>query len=54
MEIINGDKEFNKDIEEKIHIKSFDKIKQSLKKKHPNLSIELNLISLNKTIKRFE
>jgi len=52
--ILNGDKEFSKDIEEKIHSKSFDKIKQSLKKKHPNLSIELNLISLNKTIKRFE
>ena len=40
--------------EEKIHVESFNKIKKLLKKKHPNLSIELNLISLDKSIKKFE
>ena len=52
--IANGDKEFNPINEEKIHVESFNKIKKLLKKKHPNLSIELNLISLDKSIKKFE
>ena len=45
---INGKKEFSELNEKKIHKKSFEEIKKSLKNKYPNLSIELNLISLNK------
>ncbi|NSW89042.1 carbonic anhydrase [bacterium] len=52
--IINPSKEFNQENEEKIHISSFEKIKKALKRKHPNLKIELNLISLDKTVKKFK
>ena len=51
--IANTNKEFNDEIEEEIHTKSFKKIKDSLRKRHPSLSIELNLISLDKTIKTY-
>ena len=50
--IVNKNKEFNKIIEEKIHIKSFEQIKRTLKKKHPTIKIELNLISLDGKIKK--
>lgn len=50
---INGKKEFSELNEKKIHKKSFEEIKKSLKNKYPNLSIELNLISLNKKIEKF-
>ena len=51
--IANTNKEFNDEIEEEIHTKSFKRIKDSLRKRHPSLSIELNLISLDKTIKTY-
>jgi carbonic anhydrase len=50
---INGKKEFSELNEKKIHKKSFEEIKKSLKNKYTNLSIELNLISLNKKIEKF-
>ena len=50
---INGKKEFSELNEKKIHKKSFEEIKKSLKNKYPNLSIELNIISLNKKIEKF-
>jgi carbonic anhydrase len=52
--IANNNDKFNEEIEEEIHIKSFKKIKESLKERHPNLSIELNLMSLDETVKRYE
>ena len=51
--IINGKKNFNFDNETKIHQKSFKELKKTLKKKYPNLQIELILISLNKKIEIF-
>ena len=51
--IISGKKNFNFDNETKIHQKSFQELKKTLKKKYPNLQIELILISLNKKIEIF-
>ena len=48
--IINGNKEFSRINETKIHKDSFKKIKKKFKKKYPKLSIELNIISLNSGI----
>ena len=45
--IVNGKKEFTPQNEMKIHKNSFEKIKFNLKKKHPRLKVELNLMSLN-------
>ena len=51
--IVNGKKEFSSQNEIKIHEKSFEKIKSNLKKKHPRLKVELNLMSLNGRIDKF-
>ena len=51
--IVNGKKEFSLQNEMKIHENSFEKIKLNLKKKHPRLKVELNLMSLNGRIDKF-
>ena len=51
--IVNGRKEFTPQNEMKIHENSFEKIKSNLKKKHPSLKVELNLMSLNGRIDKF-
>jgi len=52
--IIYGKKVFSKFNEQKIHNNSFKKIKKIFKKKYPKLNIELNIISLNKKIKKYK
>ena len=52
--IINGNKEFSRINETKIHKDSFKKIKKIFKKKYPKLSIELNIISLNGRIEKYK
>lgn len=52
--IINGKKFFSNDIETKIHKDSFKKIKKLFKKKYPNLTIELNIISISKKVKTYK
>ena len=51
--IVNGKKEFSLQNEMKIHEYTFEKIKFNLKKKHPSLKVELNLMSLNGRIDKF-
>ena len=51
--IINGNKDFSKINETKVHKNSFKIIKRIFKKKYPKLIIELKLISLNKKIENF-
>jgi carbonic anhydrase len=51
--IVNGKKKFSKEKEKKIHHDSFIKIKKILKKKYPKIKIDLNIISLNGKIKKF-
>ena len=51
--IINGKKEFNRGNETKIHKNSFLKLKKLFRKKYPQLSIELKLISLNQKVENF-
>ena len=51
--IINGKKEFNRANETNIHKNSFLKLKKLFKKKYPNLTIELKLISLNQKVENF-
>ena len=50
--IANGKKEFTSANEKKIHKTSFIELKKKLSKKFPKLKIDLNLISLNKKIKK--
>tara|TARA_B100000902_G_C27166174_1_gene841305 strand:- start:517 stop:930 length:414 start_codon:yes stop_codon:yes gene_type:complete len=50
--IANGKKEFNSLNENKIHKVSFNKLKKIVKKKFPKLKIDLNLMSINKKIKK--
>ena len=52
--IINGNKEFSRINETKIHKDSFKKIKKIFKKKYPKLSIELNILSLDKKIETYK
>ena len=52
--IANGKKEFNSLNEDKIHKVSFNKLKKIVKKKFPKLKIDLNLMSINKKIKKFK
>jgi len=52
--IINREKIFSNDIETNIHRDSFQKIKKLFKKKYPRLSIELNIISLNKKVETYK
>jgi len=52
--IVNGKKEFNSSNEDKIHKVSFNKLKKIVKKKFPKLKIDLNLMSINKKIKKFK
>ena len=51
--IINGKKEFNRVNETKIHKNSFLKLKKLFRKKYPQLTIELKLISLNQKVENF-
>ncbi len=51
--IANQKKEFKASDEMKIHLNSFFKIKKTIKKKFPNLKIELYLMSLDKRVKKF-
>ena len=51
--IINGKKEFNSANETKIHKNSFLKLKKLFRKKYPQLTIELKLISLNQKVENF-
>ncbi len=51
--IVNGNRNLKKMDETKIHKKSFMKVKKIFKKKYPNLSIELKIISLNKKVENF-
>ena len=51
--IINGNKEFSRINETKVHKISFQKIKKIFKKKYPNLKIELKLISIDQKIENF-
>ena len=51
--IANGKKEFSPINEKKIHKESFFKIKKQIKKKFPNLKVELNLISSDNKITEF-
>ena len=50
--IANGKKEFNSLNENKIHKVTFNKLKRIVKKKFPKLKIDLNLMSINKKIKK--
>ena len=52
--IINGNKEFSKINETKVHKTSFQKLKKIFKKKYPKLKIELKLVSLNKKIQNYK
>ena len=52
--IVNGKKEFNSINENNIHILSFNKLKKIIKKKFPKLKIDLNLMSINRKIKKFK
>ena len=52
--IINGKKIFSNDIETHIHRESLQKIKKLFKNKYPRLSIELNIISLNKKVDTYK
>ena len=52
--IINRKKIFSNDIETNIHRDSLQKIKKLFKKKYPRLSIELNIISLNKKVEIYK
>lgn len=51
--IVNGKKEFNKNIETKIHKNSFLKLKKIFKNKYPRLNIELKIIGINSKIENF-
>ena len=51
--IINGKKEFNRANETKIHKNSFLKLRKLFRKKYPQLTIELKLISLNQKVENF-
>ena len=51
--IVNGNRNLKKMDETEIHKKSFMKVKKIFKKKYPNLSIELKIISLNKKVENF-
>ena len=52
--IANGKKEFDSLNEDKIHKVSFNKLKKIIKKKFPKLKIDLNLMSINRKIKKFK
>ena len=45
--IVNGKKEFNYSVENKIHQESFKKIKKILGKKFPTLKVNFKILSLN-------
>ena len=51
--IVNGKRNLKKMDETEIHKKTFMKVKKIFKKKYPNLSIELKIISLNKKVENF-
>ena len=50
---MNGKKAFNITNEQKIHKESFSKLKKEIKKRFPNLKVELNLMSLKSKITKF-
>jgi len=51
--IASGKKEFNPANEKKIHQESFSIIKKQIKKRFPELKVELNLISIDSKITKF-
>ncbi len=51
--ILNGEKNFNKFNESRIHKASFVKMKKIFKKRYPKLSIEFYLVSLNGKLEKF-
>ena len=52
--IINKNNKFDSINEKKIHKTSFIELKKKLSKKFPKLKIDINLISLNKKIKKIK
>ena len=44
--IVNGKKEFNLSVENRIHQESFIKIKKELKKKYPNLKVSFKIMKV--------
>ena len=52
--IINGNKDFSKINELKVHKNSFKQIKTIFRHKYPKLSIELKIISLNSKVETFK
>jgi len=52
--IVNGKNEFNSLNEDRIHKLSFNKLKKIINKKFPKLKIDLNLMSINRKIKKFK
>jgi carbonic anhydrase len=51
--IANGKKEFNSENEKNIHQNSFSKLKKEIKKRFPQLKVELNLIALDSKVIKF-
>ncbi len=51
--IANGKKKFTPVNEKKIHQDSFNKLKKEIKKRFPNLKVELNVIALDSKITKF-
>ena len=44
--IVNGKKKFNSSIENKIHKQSFEKLRKTLRKKHPNLKVNFKTMKI--------
>ena len=44
--IVNGKKKFNSSIEDKIHKQSFEKLRKTLRKKHPNLKVNFKTMKI--------
>ena len=44
--IVNGKKKFNSSIEDKIHKQSFEKLRKTLRKKHPNLKVKFKTMKI--------
>ena len=44
--IVNGKKKFSSSIEDKIHKQSFEKLRKTLRKKHPNLKVKFKTMKI--------
>ena len=44
--IVNGKKKFSSSIEDKIHKQSFEKLRKTLRKKHPNLKVNFKTMKI--------